>query len=71
MTIERRLYIEYRVFVNPESNQDMLHEQAKHFQEYIHDEWNNGVEYDEHSFVECHDVTYEVVMELAKVKETE
>lgn len=61
MAIERKLYVEFRVHVNPYSNQEALKELAEGFQDYIHDEWNNGQEYVD-TPVKCNDVTYEIVM---------
>ncbi len=66
MTVERRLYVEYRLYFNPDANQEIIHELAEQFQEHIYDEWTNTMHA---QTLDVKDVTYEIVVELAK-KET-
>jgi hypothetical protein len=62
--MERKLYMEFRLYVNPDANQETLHEMAKEFQEGIHDMWNFG-----DSPIKVNDITYEIVMEISHKNE--
>lgn len=58
--MERKLYVEYRLYFDPIMNQELLRELATQFQEHIHDEWNDNPE----EKCQVQDVTYEIVMEI-------
>jgi hypothetical protein len=59
--MEKKLYVEYRLYVNPDANQETLKELATEFQEYIHDSWND----ESHPQVfDVTDVTFELVVEI-------
>lgn len=61
--MERKLYVEFRLFVNPQANQETLKELAIEFQEHIFNEWND----ESHPQVfDVTDVTFEIVMEIAE-----
>jgi hypothetical protein len=60
--MNQKLYIEYRLYFNPQANQDTLRELAEQFQEHIYDVWNNDAEHG--ASLDTHDVTFELVMEV-------
>jgi uncharacterized protein (DUF1778 family) len=61
--VERKLYVEYRVYFDPMTDQDLLHEQAKVVQDKLHDVWI-GLGETALEDIEPVDVTYECVMEV-------
>jgi hypothetical protein len=63
---ERKLYVEYRIYFDPTTNQDILHECAEVVQQRLHDVFNGTCE-DGDDLVPS-DVTYEVVMEVENGK---
>jgi hypothetical protein len=68
MTTERKLYIEYRVYFNPTTNQELLKEVAERAQEEIYTLFD-GAHIDYDSMPSPNDVTYEIVMEISCEKE--
>jgi hypothetical protein len=66
MTAERKLYIEYRVYFNPTTNQELLKEVAERAQEEIYKLFNDELwSVDYSSMPPPHDITYEIVMEIS------
>jgi hypothetical protein len=66
--MDKKLYIEYRVYVDPTVNQEFLSEVADKGQEAIYDLFTNACGWDGKEFPTVSDVTYEVVMEVPKPK---
>jgi divalent metal cation (Fe/Co/Zn/Cd) transporter len=56
--MRRRLYIEYRVELDPQTNQDLVHDIAEAVKDKLYDTF----ETDSEIHAEFKDVTYEVVM---------
>lgn len=56
------LFVEFRIHVDPNTNQNLLHEIAQDFQMRVQDVWNDEYE------VVCNDATYEVKM-IAELEE--
>ena len=61
----KKLYIEYRVYFNPDTNQELLTEIAEIAQDEIYTLFENAA-IDESPMPSPHDVTYEIVMEVSK-----
>jgi hypothetical protein len=59
--MDKKLYIEYRVYFDPNTNQDMLHEVAEAAQETIYTLFDDLKETQDGA-PSPHEVTYEVVM---------
>ena len=64
----KKLYIEYRVYFNPSTNQELLAEIADKGQEEIYNLFDTNCDMDGNSFPAPHDVTYELVVETDEVK---
>lgn len=62
--MERKLYIEYRVYFDPRTNQDLLKEIADAGQERVYDLFEGRVDETTGPLPSPHDVTYEIVMEI-------
>ena len=62
---ERKLYIEYRVHFNPNTNQDLLREMATVVQERLHDMFLGSSDVEFEQPMPC-DVTFEIVMEVGE-----
>lgn len=63
---DKKLYIEYRVYFNPNTNQELLHTIAELGQDEIFYLFDGEI--DGENAPHPHDVTYEVVMEVSEDK---
>ena len=62
----RRLYVEFRVYFDPRTNQELLTILADKAKDYIYDLFDGIDEETSGPLPSPHDVTYELVMEVTK-----
>ena len=62
--MDNRLYVEYRVYFSPDTNQEMLHTIAEMAQEAIYTLFDEAKDTQEGA-PSPHDVTYEVIMSIS------
>lgn len=67
--MSNKLYVEFRVYFAPTTNQELLREIATIAQERIYDLFD-GVDESSGPMPSPHDVTFEIVMETFPVKES-
>ena len=59
--MKSKLYIEYRVYLPENSNQELVHEIAEIYKDQLYDDFVK-----EECGISCTDVTYEVIREVEK-----
>lgn len=64
---ENKLYIEYRVYFDPKTNQDLLKKVAEQGQKDIYNLFDGVYEESSGPLPSPHDITYEIVMEAKEV----
>jgi len=61
--MNKKLYIEYRVYFDPSTNQELLTELADLGQEAVYNLFDHNCDIDGNEFPSPHDVTYQLVVE--------